>query len=91
MSKLVPLPESNETHELRVLSVVVKPKGEPTYSERATFIEVEDSGAGEYVKVWQNDSHLSLAKSIAIDPDEWPMIRDAIDSMLSRCRSDSDG
>lgn len=85
-----PLPESTGEHEIRIMRVMITPTGQPSYGEHATFVEIEDDACGEFVKVWQNDAHLSLAKAIAIDPEEWPILRETIDAMMSRCRAESD-
>ena len=70
--------------EARVLSVVVAPEGEAIFSESATVVRIEDEGGGEYVVVSQ-ESVPGLG-NIAINPEEWPALRDAIDRMVKECR-----
>lgn len=72
--------------ERRVLKVSVLPEGESLFSERSTEIEIEDEGAGEFVKVRQEGGHTDYSKHLLFDPDEWPSIRDAIDQMIGECR-----
>jgi hypothetical protein len=84
------IPEPSEKHDVRVLELIVMPKGQPTYSEMATRIEIDDEAGGEYVKLTQYAGHTDLSKSIAIDPDEWPKIRECIDYMISECRTEQE-
>lgn len=71
-------------YETRVTAVIVAPSGDPTFSEMATTVSIEDEAAGEYAEVSQ-EGCIDLGK-IAIDPIEWPSLRDAIDRMISACR-----
>ena len=64
--------------------VTVKPAGKSTFDEMSTNIEIMDEGAGEFVEV----SRVSTDERIKIDPDEWPFIRSAIDSMVKKCKGD---
>lgn len=70
----------------RYTQITVAPEGEPIFSEAATHITIEDV-AGEFVKVKQICDH-SENGTIAINPEEWPAIRDAIDSMIAECRKE---
>ncbi len=65
----------------RTSKVVVLPKGEPLFSEKATFIETIDEAAGEFIEVTQCGSGAHEMK-IRIDDDEWPHIREAINEMF---------
>jgi hypothetical protein len=48
-----------------------------------TDIEIVDEGGGEYVEVSQSaDGH----GKISINPEEWPMMRKAIDDAIKQCR-----
>ena len=71
--------------EIRTIKIVVIPKGETIFSERATDVEIVDEAAGEFVRVIQNDEAAEVG-TIQIDPDEWPMLRKAIDRMVRDCR-----
>lgn len=75
-------------YEIRPISWVIYPEGEPLYSEMATKISIVDESAGEYVEVEQN-GHVDLGK-ILITRDEWPMLRAAIDTAVDFCL-DKDG
>lgn len=69
----------------RTTQVVVLPEDQPIFSELATTVTIVDEGAGEeFVEVGQS-GHISLGK-IAINPNEWPALREAIDMMIAQCR-----
>ena len=73
-------------YETRKTSICVMPVGEPTFSEMATHVEIQDEGAGEFVEVKQFG--FSGKGTVKIDKEEWPAIRSAIDSMINECRLD---
>ena len=62
---------------------MILPETEPIFSERGTRIEIVDESAGEYVEVSQ-EGRTDLGK-IAIEPEEWPELRAAIDRMIANC------
>lgn len=72
-------------YETRIMSLIVLPKDDETFSEFAAHVRLADQAAGEYVEVEQI-AREDLGK-IAINPDEWPALRAAIDQMISECRS----
>lgn len=84
------IPEPSEKHDVRVLELIVMPKGQPTFSEMATRIAIDDEAGGEYVKLTQYGGRTDLSKFIAIDPDEWPKLRECIDYMISECRTEQE-
>ena len=71
-------------YEIRTTKLVVAPRGDQVYSEMATWVEVKDEARGEFVMLTQ--SGRTDAGQIAIDTDEWPALRDAIDRMIAQCR-----
>lgn len=74
----------SKEYEIRITSWTVIPKGEPTFSEMATVVSIDDEAAGEFVTVTQS-SRTDRGK-IAIDPGEWPALRTAINEAISECR-----
>lgn len=72
------------TYETQTHALIVKPTGEPIYSEMATIIRLDDEAAGPYVIVEQHGRD-DIGK-IAVTHDEWPAIRDAIDRMMVFCQ-----
>jgi hypothetical protein len=60
---------------------IMHPHDKGTMSDFTTEIEVDDEGAGEFLVIRQPFAHVKLsAGGIAIDPTEWPALRDAIES-----------
>lgn len=70
------------TTETRPISWIVKPPDEPIFSELATEVRIVDEAAGEFVVVKQDRSDPG---EIAIEPSEWPTLRDAIDNAVRQC------
>jgi hypothetical protein len=66
-------------YETSPLSWIVKPKGAPVYSEMATIITIDDEAAGPFLVIEQE----ARSKGIAIDVEEWPAIRAAIDAAIN--------
>lgn len=73
------------TYETRVTRLTVVPQGEPIYGELATHVEIVDEAAGEFVEI--SKTTLVGREVVGIDPVEWPALRDAIQKMISECRS----
>jgi len=60
--------------------ITVKPVKDPIFSERLTHIEIEDEAAGCFVEIRQ-----AVDGPIQIDDCDWPLIRDAVDTMMAEC------
>jgi hypothetical protein len=71
-------------YEITTLSLIVKPKGEPIFSERATIVEMMDEAAGPFIRILQFGDSTEKGE-IRIDPDEWGAIKQAADMMLTLC------
>ena len=69
---------------VRNIGQAVLPSGESLYSEMATIVTIVDEAAGEFVEVEQH-GRSDLGK-IAINPEEWPTLRAAIDTLIGECR-----
>jgi len=68
----------------RVVKIAVLPKGEETFSDKATFVEIVDEAAGEFLEVSQ---HCGIEEQkIRLDDDEWPVVRAAIDEMVKEIK-----
>ena len=72
-------------YETRILAMIVLPEGEAIFCERATIIRLEDESGGEFIVIEQHPDAKD-AQQIAINPEEWPTIRAAIDDMVARCK-----
>ena len=76
------------TQEIRTLAIVVVDEGKEIFDESATHIKIEDEAAGEFLIISQPGSERQDGlNAIAIDPSQWPMLRDAIDRMVKECRT----
>lgn len=71
--------------EVRVITTMVNKKNGPVFGELATIIEVSDEAAGEFVKVRQQYDGIEPG-TVSIDKEEWPLIREAIDSAIGQLR-----
>lgn len=74
---------SKQTIQIRITGIVVAPVNDPMFSEMATTVEIADDAAGKFVEVSQSAPGLG---EIAINPEEWPSIRAAINRMIKHCR-----
>lgn len=61
---------------------IIKPINKPVFDYAATVIEIVDDAAGCYLKVSQPAQGETV---IAIDSDNWPVIRHEINRMLKIC------
>jgi hypothetical protein len=72
-------------HEIRAVKWIVVPKVVPkgwmSQDEHAIKIEIDDEGAGKFVRVSSPDE-----PAVAIDPAEWATVRQAIDHAIDECR-----
>ncbi len=66
-------------YETLLTTITLKPKGKALYSDEATRISLDDTGDEMFVTVSQG------YREICINPDEWPMLKDAIERMLALC------
>ena len=73
-------------YEIRTTSMIVLPTTEPLFSEMATTVTIVDEAGGELVEVSQS-GHEDLGK-IAITSEEWPHLRQAIDTLIAQCRNE---
>lgn len=67
-------------YHTETLSLIVKPEGEPIFSEMATRVYLEDEAAGPFVVVEQQ------VGKISINPEEWEELKAAIDTMMEKCK-----
>lgn len=77
---------SQPEYQARVTAMAVVYINDPElFAESTTHIRIEDEAAGEFVCVDQSGAY--ECGKIQINPDEWPALRKAIDTMISECRS----
>ena len=70
--------------KIRTTQLTVAPEGEPIFSESAYTVTIDDEAAGEFVVVHELDEDGGRVK---LDPQNWPVLRDAIDRMVAECQS----
>jgi hypothetical protein len=75
-------------YETRVMSLLVVPKGEPIFSEKATSVTITDEASGEFVSVTQTWDHAEKG-TITLTSEEWPELKAAIETMINNCRKES--
>ena len=74
-----------------ITTITVVPKGEPIYTEKATHVSLEDECAGLFVSVSQDAGSGNGLGKIQIMAEEWPRIREAIETMLALCTAENGG
>jgi len=72
------------TYITRVTQMVILPEDQPLFSEMATEVRIVDESGGEYVEVEQH-GRTDIGK-ICINPEEWPNLKRAIDTMIAECK-----
>jgi len=69
--------------KIRTTQITLVKDGQPIFSEEGFTISIEDEAGGEFVTV---SCHMEGFGKVAINPEEWPALREAIDQMVSACR-----
>jgi len=70
--------------KIRTTQLTITPEGEPIFHERAYTVTIDDQAAGEYVVIHSMDED---AGKLTVDPQDWPPLRDAIDTLIGECQS----
>lgn len=74
--------ENTETkYHTRPIAWVVKPIGEPIFSELATRVEIVDEAAGEFVELTDGQCN-----TVTLEPSGWPELLNALNAAFSVCR-----
>jgi hypothetical protein len=72
-------------YKTHIHSLIVLPEGEPIFSEMATVVGLDDEAAGPFVTLKQYNSRED--QLLAINAEEWPTIKAAIDQMIDVCKA----
>ena len=59
--------------------------GGSMYDEGALSVGVDDQGGGQYIRIRQHGD--SCDSTVEIDPDEWPLVRDAVIDIIAGINS----
>jgi hypothetical protein len=71
----------------RITQITLLPEGGNIFDENIFVLTVDDEAAGEYIRV-QCENDNSKPGEIAIDPGEWPILRDTLNEMFNSLRKD---
>jgi hypothetical protein len=73
----------------RVTRISVLPQKEPLFSEQCTHLTIVDEAAGEYIEIEQQSGNTDVrAQTIGINKDEWPAIKQAVETLLMEIQSE---
>lgn len=73
---------------VRVTRLSVLPPKEPLFSEQCTNISIVDEAAGEFLEIEQQSGRTDAkSQTIAISPEEWPSLKQAIEQLLADCET----
>lgn len=75
--------EVSANYHARPVAWIIKPTGEPIFSEQSTRVEIVDEAGGEFLEI--TDGRL---QKIQINPEEWPQLKRAIENAVKWCNKD---
>jgi hypothetical protein len=70
--------------KLRVTQITIVPEGEPIFCDLGYTVKIDDEAAGEFVVI---EDHSDDEGRIAINPQDWPALRRAINKMVNNCQA----
>jgi hypothetical protein len=71
-------------YSIRVTRLSVLPPKEPLFSEQCTHVSIVDEAAGEFLEIEQQSDRSDVeAQKIAISSEEWPSLKQAIETLLA--------
>ena len=74
----------NKPYITRITRISIMPEDGPIFAEQCTHVEIDDEGAGELVIVRQQSARVDVKpQSIQIEPDEWPAMCEAIETLFA--------
>lgn len=68
---------------IRTTELIVLPEKESIFCERGIRVSIDDDGAGSFIVL---KSQMDAGGEVKIDDDEWPALRDAIESMVKEIK-----
>jgi hypothetical protein len=71
------------THIVRVTRLSVLPPGESLFSNQCTHLSIVDEAAGEFLEIEQQHDDPAHQGSLLLTSEEWPAIKQAIETLLS--------
>jgi hypothetical protein len=74
-------------YEIRITRLSVGRGDEPIFSECVTHISIEDEAGGEFLSIEQQSGSPDVKEQqIQITPEEWPKIKEAIETLIPTLR-----
>jgi hypothetical protein len=70
----------------RVTRITIAPENAWINDELSTHVEIADEAAGEFIKI-SRDGIFEQLGEIAIDPEEWPILKITIEKMIKSLRA----
>lgn len=59
------------------------PPGESLFSERCTHLTIVDEAAGEFIEIEQQSGSIEIKpQTISLTPEEWPTIKQAVETLM---------
>lgn len=75
---------TNPDYIIRVTRLSVMPPKQPLFSEQCTHITIVDEAAGEYLEIEQQSGSEDVkAQTITVTPEEWPTLKQAVETLLA--------
>lgn len=68
-------------YDVRVTGLAVARNGSPTLGSESSLVTIQDEGGGEFIEIEQPG-----VGKIRVDPEEWPVVKGAIDRLVAVCR-----
>ena len=79
-------------YTIRVTRLTVLPENEPIFSEMATHFTIDDEAAGEFIEIQQQSGSIqAMDQKIQINPEEWPVFKEAIETLLAEMKEEPKG
>jgi hypothetical protein len=76
--------KAGSAYAVRVTRLSVLPPKEPLFSEQCTHITIVDEAAGEYLEIEQQSGSVDVkAQTIMVTPEEWPALKQAVETLLA--------
>ena len=75
---------AGSAYAVRVTRLSVLPPKEPLFSEQCTHITIVDEAEGEYLEIEQQSGSVDVkAQTIMVTPEEWPALKQAVETLLA--------
>jgi hypothetical protein len=84
-------PMAGSAYAVRVTRLSVLPPKEPLFSEQCTHISIVDEAAGEYLEIEQQSGSEDVKpQTIMVTPEEWPALKQAVETLLTEIHGQND-